>query len=247
MVFLHGILGTKNNWRSIARAFTAARPEWAALLVDLPEHGDAPRTHGPHTVEACARAIGALETHVEAPIRGMLGHSFGGKVALTYSETHSLDELWLIDSNPAASSPNTPGLTDKVIRALRSVVFPVNSTEAFVAELKALGIATAVGHWLAMNLRSSENGQKHWGLNLDAIDALIADYRAQDLFPVLETSKASCIQVVIGDRSEVWQEADLKRLPQTAHLKCHRLDTGHWVHVEAPEDLSLLLASPPRM
>lgn len=40
MLFLHGILGTRANWRGIARRFVDARPGWGAVLVDLREHGE---------------------------------------------------------------------------------------------------------------------------------------------------------------------------------------------------------------
>ena len=35
ILFLHGILGSGGNWRTFARRFVAARPDWAAVLVDL--------------------------------------------------------------------------------------------------------------------------------------------------------------------------------------------------------------------
>src|SRR5690606_41911913 len=40
MLFLHGILGRRSNWRSFSRRWVAARPGWGAVLVDLRGHGD---------------------------------------------------------------------------------------------------------------------------------------------------------------------------------------------------------------
>ena len=37
MLFLHGILGSGANWRTVARKIVAARPQWGAVLVDLIE------------------------------------------------------------------------------------------------------------------------------------------------------------------------------------------------------------------
>ena len=39
MLFLHGILGSGANWRTIAKRFIGARPRWGAVLVDLRMHG----------------------------------------------------------------------------------------------------------------------------------------------------------------------------------------------------------------
>src|SRR5690606_16267672 len=82
MLFMHGILGTRANWRSFARSFTEARPDWAAVLVDLRHHGDSLELGGDDDLDACVDDLLALGGALDLPIRGALGHSFGGKVAL---------------------------------------------------------------------------------------------------------------------------------------------------------------------
>src|SRR5262249_26111528 len=52
VVMLHGILGRGSNLQSIAQQWTAARPDWAAVLVDLREHGDSHGFAPPHTLAA---------------------------------------------------------------------------------------------------------------------------------------------------------------------------------------------------
>ncbi len=74
----------------MAREIAAARPEWSALLVDLRLHGDSPALDPPHTVEAAAadvRAVIEAESSNGAPVRALLGHSFGGKVTLAVAAT----------------------------------------------------------------------------------------------------------------------------------------------------------------
>src|SRR5688572_9540342 len=86
MIFLHGILGSGATWRTFARALVKDRPEWGAVLVDLRLHGDSTGFPPPHTVAAAAADVHELFSVVPGPVRGVLAHSFGGKVALSLAE-----------------------------------------------------------------------------------------------------------------------------------------------------------------
>ena len=82
LVFLHGIFGAGRNWATVAHHLVRERPEWGALLVDLRQHGSSQGFPTPHTLAAVAADVGRLILASEHPVRGVLGHSFGGKVAL---------------------------------------------------------------------------------------------------------------------------------------------------------------------
>ena len=105
MLFLHGILGTRANWRGIARRFVEGRPGWGAVIVDLREHGDSLGEPAPHTLAAAANDVCELEQHLELPVGGALGHSFGGKVVLEWLRSRDAvaTEAWVIDASPSAS------------------------------------------------------------------------------------------------------------------------------------------------
>ena len=147
MLFLHGILGRGNNWRSHARRFVEARPDWAAVLVDLRLHGDSLDVRPPHTLASCARDL--RELPIALPIRGAVGHSFGGKVALALAaelegerEDDALDELWVIDSTPSAR-PDRRGSEDvlNVIAMLREVPREHAERSDFVAAIRERGFS----------------------------------------------------------------------------------------------------------
>ena len=87
MLFLHGILGSGANWRTFAKQVVTAQPDWGAVLVDLRLHGDSREIVAPpHTISAAAgdvqELVGMLEASSSSRVRGVLGHSFGGKIAL---------------------------------------------------------------------------------------------------------------------------------------------------------------------
>lgn len=252
LLFLHGILGTRANWRGIARRFVGARPEWGAVLADLREHGDSLDRPGPHTVAAAAADLGALDAVLDAPLRGVLGHSFGGKVAAAWAREecrrgNPLEELWLVDSAPG---PRSDGRTTvqalHALETLESLPARFPQKADFVAALGARGLGD-LATWLAMNLVRGDDGAYRFGPSLPAIRAMLNDYFDRDLWPFLESPPEGLrVHFVVGERSDAFGPADRER---AAALAAGRPDTflhvvadaGHWVHAEQPQAVIDLL------
>nr|CAD1818242.1 unnamed protein product [Ananas comosus var. bracteatus] len=102
-VLLHGILGCRKNWGSFARRLAQEFPMWQFLLVDLRCHGDSAsiKKNGPNTVASAALDVLKL---VLTP-RVLVGHSFGGKVALSMVEQAAKPlarpvRVWVLDATP---------------------------------------------------------------------------------------------------------------------------------------------------
>lgn len=253
MLFLHGILGRGNNWRSHARRFVDARPDWAAVLVDLRLHGDSLDVRPPHTLASCARDL--RELPITLPIRGAVGHSFGGKVALALAadlegerEDDALDELWVIDSTPSAR-PDRRGSEDvlRVIAMLRELPRDHAERSDFVAAIRERGFSEMLARWLATSLvRRTDSEGWRYPVDLDAIDAMLDDYFARDLWDAVPHAAHDTF-FVIGGRSGVFDDADRERAQELAarheavHLEVFE-ESGHWLHVEEPDRLSDLLA-----
>ena len=82
---LHGILGSAKNWRTFGRRLAARFPSWRIVLVDLRHHGDSPHLPPPNTLAACAADLERLSAAREERPSVVIGHSFGGKVALEWA------------------------------------------------------------------------------------------------------------------------------------------------------------------
>ena len=116
LIFLHGILGSKRNWRTPANVFRKLHPDFKCFAVDLRGHGDSHTTDDSNhkweenTVHNSAQDLHDLiqDTHIgDVKVPTILcAHSFGGKVALKYLERlylsgHDLpNHTWIIDSLP---------------------------------------------------------------------------------------------------------------------------------------------------
>jgi pimeloyl-ACP methyl ester carboxylesterase len=252
-LLIHGILGWHGNWKSFARRLIEAHPAWQVVLADLRGHGGSPAGAGPHTVEACAEDLLALGRQLGLEPELICGHSFGGKVALSYAARaagRGVRQVWVLDAPPgprtrAKSDPMEQSAAD-VIVALRQVPLPVKSRKELIDRLLALGLSRPIALWMTTNLSGGAEGLR-WKFDLDAVEQMLASYLAADLWPVLEAPAAGMrIDLVRAERSAGWSEADLERLARLGsggQVRLHVLpDSGHWVHVDNPEGLFRLLA-----
>jgi esterase len=255
LVFLHGILGSGRNLHTLAQRFVQARPNWQVLLVDLRAHGASLGERGPDTVEQAANDVADTVRELSRPARGLLGHSFGGKVALALAQqaasrtdgrSASFGHVVLVDSAPGARPDfRGRGTTLDVLDTLEALVDPWPTREAFVRALEARGQPRGIAQWLAMNLRRDGDGL-HFSLEVRRLRALIDSYFSLDLWPALEAlarpGGAAAVHVVIGERSDALGREDRARLAALAAVPQGRLTvdvvpSGHWVHVEAFEPL----------
>ncbi|UCH30365.1 MAG: alpha/beta hydrolase [Myxococcales bacterium] len=254
MLFLHGILGTRANWRGIARRFVGVRPGWGAILVDLREHGDSLGIGGPHTLSAAAADVTLLEESLDLPIGGALGHSFGGKVVLQWlrGRDGQPTEAWIVDASPSVSSAKQDAsATAEVLRVLAAMPRTWASREAFVAAVAEAGQPEPIAHWLAKNLRRTDDGHREFGPDLGVIHDLIQDYARTDLWDVVEAPPGGCtLDFVIGGRSAAFSELDRERIAAVAErdsrVRVYLVEeAGHWVHIDSPDRLIALLTSRP--
>lgn len=246
LVILHGILGRGSNWRSFARGLVRARPKWEAVLVDLRAHGESRGyVEGVDSVEQCARDVATvLQTLPAASSASILGHSFGGKVALSATRIVPLAAAFLVDSLPGAR-PDRRGseTTQAVIDSLSTLPSAFENRDGFLQLMDRAGHAPAIGQWLAQNLERSAQGVR-FGLDVTRIEALLHDYFNLDLWDCLAPPHTRA-DVVIAGRSPVFGDEDreqirdlAERFGGTGGLTVHTLETaGHWVHIDAPSAL----------
>lgn len=251
MLVLHGIFGSGGNFRTFARALAAACPDWAFVLVDLRAHGLSTELPPPHTLAAAADDLVRLRDTLTLPVRGVMGHSFGGKVALAFAERKrgELDALWVLDSTPSARPAGMENVgAAKVLAMLESLPRELPSRERFLELVTSHGVSRAEADWLAMNVRRDGDAFR-FRLDLSAIRALLVDYFAEDLWRVVEAPDGRRrAGFVIGGRSNTVSLDDRARLLALAakdpSLSVHVLpNADHWVHVDDPEGLLGVLSA----
>lgn len=247
MLFLHGILGTGINLRTLAKRFVAVRPQWQGVLVDLRAHGGSQGRDGDDTVENCAADVAALAASLSVPVAAVTAHSFGGKVALQYAASSPLEHVTLIDSAPGTRFDHRGSeVTMQVLEILDTLVGETwSSREDFVKTMVARGQDRGVALWLAMNV-VADQGRYRFSLELPRIHALLASYFSLDTWPVLERELPTAFHLIIGDRSKVYDKAERARaealvVSTGGRVTVDVLPAGHWVHVDDFEGLLRVL------
>jgi pimeloyl-ACP methyl ester carboxylesterase len=237
---LHGILGRGINLRMIARRFIETRPEWAAWLVDLRGHGRSPKGAPAPSLEAAAWDVVNVSAGAELPLCAIVGHSFGGKVALEAARLgglNSLDHVVAIDSAPGSTAPFHGGESPlDVIDVLDSLPREFRSKGDFIRAVMEAGKTRTLAEWLAGSVER-KNDHVELNLDLDEIRALIFDYFARDLWPVVEYPPAGVnVHLIIAESSRSFSPADRERALRIAaanpRVTADILPGGHWLHVD---------------
>jgi esterase len=244
---LHGIYGAGRNWSSVIRRLVRSCPDWSARLLDLRQHGGSQGFAGPHTIEAAARDIFELSQHLGEQPAGILGHSFGGKVALMYARQHpeGLKQVWVIDSTPEARQPD--GSAWQMLELIRNTPREFQSRDELIGILTQSGIATPTAQWMATNLEN-QGGVFRWRFDFDTIEQLLRDFFDQDMWDVLESPPEGAeIHLVKAEESSVLTPAAVQRVEEigarNGRVFLHRVTGGHWVNAENPEGLLSLLTA----
>jgi esterase len=253
IVFLHGILGSGANWRTFARHLVTARPQWAALLVDLRLHGDSRDFAPPHTLESAAADVVRTVDELGLPVRAVLGHSFGGKVGIAVarqlaeaSPARALDDLFVVDSTPGAR-PDGRGSSGvrQIVELLLDLPEEFPDRSSFTSWIEARGVSRPTAMWLAMNVRPIPNTTRFaFRIDVPAVRSMMVDYFARDLWDVLESPPGAMrTHLIAGGKSEVVDDADRERAQHAAPRVTIDVlpDASHWVHVDAPDELLALV------
>ena len=248
VMFLHGILGQGNNWRGFARKLVDAHPTWGAVLIDLRCHGRSLDEAPPDTGRNAARELLHLEVAQRAD--AVIGHSFGGKVALHYLDERDgeLGRAIIVDANPGPR-PNGRGSesTTDIVDLLGSLTGPFADRQSFVSAFTSRGHTREIAEWLAMNLEPRGDGLV-LRTDVPRIRALLEDHLQTDLWHVVEHPPGRvALTMVVGGKSSVYDASERAKLADVAAASGGRVEAvtieeaGHWVHVDAPDALHELL------
>ena len=237
-LILHGLFGCGANWRTIARRLEH-RVE--SHLIDQRNHGRSPHARD-MTYPALAADVLAYLDARGTERAGLVGHSMGGKAAMTLALTAPERVCWLVvaDIAPARS----PSDHRPILDALRAL--PVDRLASRTAAETALAAAIpdlGLRRFLLGNLVRHGAGGLRWRIGLEAIaHALpdLGDFPATAPEAVYD-GPTLFLRGAQSDYLGVHHEPRIRALFPAASVAT--IDAaGHWLHAEQPGTVTARIA-----
>ncbi|KAK9768444.1 hypothetical protein K7432_000921 [Basidiobolus ranarum] len=235
LLILHGLFGSKQNWKTLAKSYaTGLNADVYAL--DLRNHGESPHIE-PLNYEALAGDVSEFLKEKNLRKVNILGHSMGGKVAMTLSLTEpaQFEKLVVVDMSPVTLKLSNDMYS--YIDSMKKVEEGRHTKQSAVdMELKRYIPDVGVRMFLMTNLKMDDNGVYRWRIPLDIIKNHLEDLGD---FPVKEGSKqfSKPTLFVSGSKSHYVQQKYHSTIQSFfPNVQFTELDAGHWVHAEKPKE-----------
>ena len=229
LVVLHGLFGSGNNWRSVARALAASH---TVFSVDLRNHGVSPWADTMAYPEMADDVRAFIERQgLKRP--AVMGHSMGGKTAMALALLHpgQVGTLVVVDIAPVQYADTMTPFAE----AMRApdVLAAATRTEA-QRQLQRLLPDPSVAPFLTQNL-VMQNDHFDWRINLGAITASMGSLSD---FPELlrDLHFPRRLTAILGERSDYVSSRDASAYaPMFDNVQVDVIaGAGHWVHADQP-------------
>lgn len=239
VAFLHGLFGQGRNWSTIAKALAGPDGTGArCTLVDLPDHGRSPWS-AEFSFAAYAGSVASALRAIDPGPWVVVGHSLGGKVAMTLALTDPalVAKLVVVDIAPKSygNLDRFSGYIDEMQRLPLGELGDRADAEARFEEPDP-----GVKAFLLQNLRR-EGTSWRWQANVElfAADAALGDGSVIADFPFepggVEPFPGPVLWVG-GSESRYIKDEDAPTMraffPRVRSLTVK--GASHWVHSDAP-------------
>jgi len=229
LLILHGLFGWSRNWQSVARALAG---RYRVFTVDLRNHGRSPHTTAMDYTLMAADVAALIDTEGLGPVT-LVGHSMGGKTAMTLALTQPtvVGRLVVVD----IAVIGTPDQHTPIIDAMRALPLDTVRRRQQAEELLQASVPDReIRLFLLQNfLPGADAGA--WRFNLAGLRAAMP--ALIDALPVPPDARYDGpMHVIRGARSErVTPETLAHMKPAFPRLCLHTVsNAGHWPHAEAP-------------
>ena len=226
LVIAHGLYGSARNWGVIAKRLSDERQ---VIAVDMRNHAHSPWSDV-HDYPAMAGDLAKVIDHLGGTA-DVVGHSMGGKAAMTLALQHGdlVRKLVVADIAPVAYGHSQMPF----IEAMRGVDMSTVERRSDVEDqLAVLGVDKALQSFFTQSLDLNE---KRWRLNLDGLAAEMPKIMG---FPDIDATWDGPTLFLSGAASDYVkpEHRDLIRslFPRARFAKIP--EAGHWLHAERPRE-----------
>lgn len=235
LILLHGLFGSGDNWLTLARQWST---HYTIYLPDLRNHGRSAWTKT-HDYRSMAEDVWRLMDLCGLPTAHLLGHSMGGKVAMTMAlrAPERVSTLLVVDIAPRIYQLHEHQQLLTTLAAVDLTAFE-NRTQ-LDAYLAPKITRTDTRQFILKNIYRSDEGLFAWRMNVQGLLANL--HSVGDDSPFVEGRSVQLPALFIAGGASTYirdsDEAIIRALFPRAQV-VRIPGAGHWVHSEAPDALS---------
>lgn len=230
LIMLHGLFGSVDNFGVAAREL---QNQFCVIRADLPGHGRSP-TLPSLSLESMADAVLEMLEHKGIKRFHLLGHSLGGKVAMSMAANprcKGLQKLIVVDIAPKDYPPHH----QDILEALQAIDLETITSRAAAAKLLSSVVKdTGVRSFLLKSLYKDKESGFAWRFDLQQLSA---DYPLIAKSPLLRQLVVQPTLFIKGGNSDYLQATDESIIRQAFASPSVKviMGAGHWPHAEKPE------------
>lgn len=229
LIILHGLFGSADNWLSIAKGL---ENDFTTYLIDQRNHGDSGH-HKEWNYKVMAEDIAEfIEEHQLEKVH-LMGHSMGGKTAMTFALRHGekVDRLIIVDIAPRFY----PVHHQTILEGLNAIHLDQLKSRKEADDILGKYVEErSIRQFLLKSLARNGEGEYVWKINLPVITEKIENVSAA----IDEDGSFDHPTLFIGGiNSNYIQDKDREKIeaffPHSQIIKIK--NAGHWIHAEQPE------------
>lgn len=230
VILIHGLFGDRDNLAGLGRALEAEG--YDIVRIDLRNHGLSAHSDSMSLAEM-AEDLEQLRQTLSIEQMALVGHSLGGKVAMTYAQAHPSRVTAMVVADIAPVGYHRRH--DTILATLSSIdAANLPSRKAAQQRMMEVGIDAGTALFLTKNLKPRPEGGYRWQINLPAIDA-----NYPHLIGALPDALPweGPVRFIKGEHSDYLlpehQPEVQARFPNAEARVI--AGTGHWLHAEKPQ------------
>lgn len=243
LVIVHGLYGSSDNWLTVGKKLAS---RFKVYMIDQRNHGRSPKSQDLGYEVMKNDLADFFDQHsIEKAI--LLGHSMGGKTAMSFAADYPerIEKLIIVDIAPKdyflLNDESQYFLHRNILQAMLSIDFTRMESRKDVEHYLLEHIDnTSIVQFLLKNVHRKKDGRFEWRLNVqvlfDNLDEIISGVNERwfdDRLPIFNYP----VLFIKGEKSNYILPEDYSSIRRIyPHALINVIpDAGHWLHAEQPQ------------